>query len=47
MLRAALDPKVYDDASVLFQDIGDMFAVKTLVRLLRNLDGPEKPRRVE
>jgi ABC-type transporter Mla subunit MlaD len=45
--RLVKDPKVYDDASVLFQDIGDMFAVKTLVRLLRNLDGPEKPRRVE
>lgn len=45
--RMVNDPKVYDDASVLFKKIGNMTAVKILVRLLRNLDGPEKPRRVE
>lgn len=45
--RMVKDPKVYDDASVLFQDIGNMGAVRILVRLLRNLDGPEKPRKIE
>jgi len=45
--RMVHDPKVYDDASVLFKKIGDMGAVRILVRLLRNLDGPAKPRPVE
>lgn len=41
--RLLKDPKVYDDASVLFQDIGNMSAVKILVKLLRKWDGPERP----
>lgn len=42
--RLVKDPKVYDDARVLIQDIGNMGAVKFLVRMVRDLDGPEKPR---
>jgi ABC-type transporter Mla subunit MlaD len=41
--RLVKDPKVYDDLRIFFQDIGDMGAVKILVRLMRNLDGPERP----
>jgi ABC-type transporter Mla subunit MlaD len=41
--RLVKDPKVYDDLRILFQDIGKMGAVKILVRLVRDLDGPAKP----
>lgn len=43
--RLIKDPKVYDDLRIFFQDIGDMGAVKILVRLMRNLDGPAKQTR--
>lgn len=43
--RMVKDPKAYDDLRIFFQDIGDMTAVRILVKLMRNLDGPARSSR--